>query len=134
MKALGASHGINYKSVPDWGAEAFKLTGGVDHVVEVGGAGTLAQSMQAVGFAGEVALIGVLTREGETFPHPIMMKGALMRGIFVGSGAMALRLNAAIDAGGLKPVVDRVFPFEEAVEAYHYQSSAALFGKVVIRI
>ena len=134
VKALGASYGINYREVADWGAQAFKLVGGVTHVVEVGGAGTLAQSMQAVGFAGEVALIGVLTREGETFPHPIMMKGASMRGIFVGSAAMAARLNACIDAHGIKPVVDRVFAFEEAVEAYRYQSSGALFGKVVIAV
>ncbi|MDB5719327.1 MAG: NAD(P)-dependent alcohol dehydrogenase [Sphingomonas bacterium] len=134
VKALGASHGINYRTTPDWGVQASKLTGGVDHVVEVGGAGTLAQSMQAVGYGGEVALIGVLTREGDTSPHAIMLKGASLRGIFVGNGAMAQRLNAAIDASAIKPVVDRVFAFEDAADAYRYQSSAALFGKVVIRV
>jgi len=135
VKALGALHGINYRTVGDWGAEVVRATGrGVDHVVEVGGVGTLAQSMQAVGFAGEVALIGVLTREGDTTPHALMMKGASLRGIFVGSRVMAERLNAAVDANGIKPVIDKVFPFEEAAEAYQYQSSAALFGKVVIRV
>lgn len=134
VAALGAQHGINYRSVADWGAAAAKLSGGIDHVVEVGGTGTLAQSMQAVGFNGEVSLIGVLTHGGDTAPHALMMKGASLRGIFVGNGAMAERLNACIDANGIKPVIDRVFPFEEAVEAYRYQASSALFGKVVIRV
>jgi len=136
VKELGAAHGINYRNTTDWGSAAAKLTGGtgVDHVVEVGGVGTLAQSMQAVGFNGEVALIGVLTREGETGPHALMMKGASIRGIFVGSRGMAQRLNAAIDADGIKPVIDKVFAFEDAAEAYRYQSSAALFGKVVIQV
>lgn len=134
VKALGASDGINYRQVEAWGAEAFRLTGGIDHVVEVGGVGTLAQSMQAVGFAGEVALIGVLTRQGDTAPHGLMMKGASLRGIFVGSGVMAERLNACIDANGIKPVVDKVFAFEDALDAYRYQASSALFGKVVIRL
>jgi NADPH:quinone reductase-like Zn-dependent oxidoreductase len=102
--------------------------------VEVGGTGTLAQSMQAVGFNGEVSLIGVLTHGGDTGPHALMMKGASLRGIFVGSGVMAERLNACIDANGIKPVVDRVFPFDQAVEAYRYQASSALFGKVVIAV
>ncbi|MBC7985535.1 MAG: NAD(P)-dependent alcohol dehydrogenase [Sphingomonadaceae bacterium] len=136
VRALGAAHGINYRAVESWGAEAARLSGktGVEHVVEVGGAGTLAQSMAAVGFTGEVALIGVLTREGDTAPHALMLKGASLRGIFVGSRGMAERLNAAIDANGIRPVVDRVFAFEEAVEAYRYQASEALFGKVVIRV
>jgi NADPH:quinone reductase-like Zn-dependent oxidoreductase len=134
VRALGAAHGINYRAVEGWGAEAARLSGktGVEHVVEVGGAGTLAQSMAAVGFTGEVALIGVLTREGDTSPQALMLKGASLRGIFVGSRGMAERLNAAIDANGIRPVVDRVFAFDEAVEAYRYQASEALFGKVVI--
>jgi NADPH:quinone reductase-like Zn-dependent oxidoreductase len=136
VKALGAVHGINYKTTPEWGPEAARLAGGgVDHVVEVGGAGTLAQSMQAVGFNGEVALIGVLTQGGgDTFPHAIMLKGASIRGIFVGSRRMAERLNALIDTVGAKPVIDKVFPFEQAADAYRYQSSGALFGKVVIAV
>jgi len=134
VKALGADHLINYKTNPDWGAEAARLTGGIDHVIEVGGAGTLAQSIQAVGFAGEIALIGVLTREGDTSPQGLMFKGASIRGIFVGSKGMAERLNTFVDAHAIKPVIDRVFPVEQALEAYRYQSSAALFGKVVITL
>jgi len=135
VKALGASDGVNYKTQPEWGAAAAALVGGgFNHVVEVGGVGTINQSMQATGFNGEVSLIGVLTHEGNTNPHALMMKGASIRGIFVGSGSMAERLNAAIDVGGIKPVIDRLFAFDDAIDAYRYQSSAALFGKVVIRI
>lgn len=135
VKALGADHVINYRTTPEWGAEAAQLAGGgVDKVVEVGGAGTLSQSIAAVGFAGEIALIGVLTREGDTNPHGLMFKGASIRGIFVGSRGMAERLNAFIDAHGIKPVVDRAFPIEQAMDAYSYQSSPGLFGKVAITL
>ncbi len=135
VKQLGADAVVNYREVPAWGAEAAKLAGGgFNHVVEVGGAGTLAQSIAAVGFAGEIALIGVLTREGDTSPHGLMFKGASIRGIFVGSKGMAERLNAFVDAHGIKPVIDRTFPMEQALDAYRYQSSAALYGKVVITL
>jgi len=135
VAALGAAATINYVATHDWGKAAAQCSGkpGVEHVVEVGGAGTLAQSFQAVGFNGEVALIGVLTRSGETGPHGLMLKGASLRGIFVGSAGMARRLNAFIDKHQIKPVVDRVFDFEDAKAAYAYQASSALFGKVVIR-
>lgn len=135
VKALGADEIINYREVPEWGAAAAKLAGGgVDHVVEVGGAGTLAQSIAAVGFNGEIALIGVLTREGNTNPHGLMFKGGSIRGIFVGSRGMASRLHCFIDAHGIKPVIDRTFGIEQALDAYRYQSSSALFGKVVITL
>jgi NADPH:quinone reductase-like Zn-dependent oxidoreductase len=132
VKALGADATINYRATPDWGAEAMRLTGGLDHIVEVGGQGTMAQSMQAIGFGGEIAIIGVLSRDGNVTPRDMMFKAGRMRGIFVGSADMAIRLNAAIDANGFKPVVDRVFDFAEAKAAYAYQSSPDLFGKVVI--
>jgi NADPH:quinone reductase-like Zn-dependent oxidoreductase len=135
VKALGADHVINYRTTPEWGAEAARLAGGgVDKVVEVGGAGTLKQSIAAVGFAGEIALIGVLTREGDTSPHGLMFKGASIRGIFVGSKGMAQRLNAFVDAHGIKPVVDRSFSMEGLKDAFAYQSSAGLFGKVAITL
>jgi NADPH:quinone reductase-like Zn-dependent oxidoreductase len=133
--ALGADKTINYREVPAWGTTAADLSGGgVDHVVEVGGAGTLKQSITAVGFGGEIALIGVLTREGDTNPHPLMFKGGSIRGIFVGSRGMASRLNAFIDTHAIKPVIDRTFGIEQALDAYRYQSSSALFGKVVITL
>jgi NADPH:quinone reductase-like Zn-dependent oxidoreductase len=132
-RKLGADFTLNYKSEPQWGARAAALAGGgIDHVVEVGGLGTLAQSMQAVGFGGEIALIGVLSMQGDTNPMPLMIKGASLRGIFVGSAAMAQELNAFIEAHQLKPVVDRVFDFADARAAYAYQASGELFGKVVI--
>jgi NADPH:quinone reductase-like Zn-dependent oxidoreductase len=134
VKALGADILVNYRTTPEWGAEIARITGGVDHVVEVGGAGTLQQSFTAVGFNGEVALIGVLTREGNSNPHTLMFKGASLRGIFVGSAGMARRLNAFIDAHAIKPVIDRVFDFTDAKAAYAYQASPDLFGKVVIAI
>ncbi|WP_298291267.1 NAD(P)-dependent alcohol dehydrogenase [Novosphingobium sp.] len=135
VKAMGADHVINYRTTPEWGAEAARLAGGgVDKVVEVGGAGTLKQSIAAVGFAGEIALIGVLTREGDTNPHGLMFKGASIRGIFVGSKGMAQRLNAFVDAHGIKPVVDRSFAMDALKDAFAYQSSAGLFGKVAITL
>ena len=98
MRKLGADATLNYKSEPQWGARAAELAGGtIHHVVEVGGLGTLAQSMQAVGFGGEIALIGVLSMQGDGNPMPLMLKGASVRGIFVGSAAMAQELNAFVD-------------------------------------
>jgi NADPH:quinone reductase-like Zn-dependent oxidoreductase len=134
VKALGADAVINYRTTPAWGVEAARITGGVDHVVEVGGQGTLAQSMQAIGFNGEIAIIGVLSREGNVTPRDMMFKAGRMRGIFVGSAVMARSLNTAIDANGIKPVVDKVFGFDDAKAAYAYHASPALFGKTVIRI
>ncbi|TLY59412.1 MAG: NAD(P)-dependent alcohol dehydrogenase [Gammaproteobacteria bacterium] len=133
VRQLGADATLNYKSEREWGARAAELAGGtIDHVVEVGGLGTLAQSIQAVGFGGEIALIGVLSMQGDANPMPLMVKGASLRGIFVGSAAMARDLNAFVDAHRVKPVVDRVFDFADAKAAYAYQSSGELFGKVVI--
>jgi NADPH:quinone reductase-like Zn-dependent oxidoreductase len=134
VKALGADAVINYRTTTAWGEEVARITGGVDHVVEVGGQGTLAQSMQAIGYNGEIAIIGVLSLEGNVTPRDLMFKGGRMRGIFVGSAAMARSLNTAIDANGIKPVVDRVFAFDEAKAAYAYHASPALFGKTVITI
>ena len=132
VRQLGADATLKYTE-REWGARAAELAGGtIDHVVEVGGLGTLAQSMQAVGFGGEIALIGVLSMQGDANPMALMLKGASLRGIFVGSAAMARDLNAFVDAHRVKPVVDRVFDFADAKAAYAYQSSGELFGKVVI--
>jgi NADPH:quinone reductase-like Zn-dependent oxidoreductase len=135
-RVLGASQGINYRRTPDWEKEVLRLTDdrGVDVVVEVGGPGTLARSMQAVAYGGKVTLIGVLAGlQGETNPHPIMRKGASMHGIFVGSRAMFERMNEAIEANDIHPVIDKVFEFEQAADAYRHQQGGA-FGKVVIRV
>jgi NADPH:quinone reductase-like Zn-dependent oxidoreductase len=136
VKALGASEGINYRTTPEWGEQVRQLTGGrgVDHVVEVGGAGTLAQSLKAVRTAGHVALIGVLSGYGQFNPLPILMKGIRVSGIYVGSREMFEAMNRAIALHGLRPIVDRVFGFEEAAEAFRHMESAAHFGKIVIRM
>ena len=133
--AMGASDGINYKATPGWADRVRELTGGVgvDHVVEVGGAGTLGQSLRAVRVAGQISLIGVLTGRGEVDPTPMLMKAVRVQGIYVGSGAMFAAMNRAIALHGLRPVVDRVFPFEQAREALAYMESQAHFGKIVIR-
>jgi NADPH:quinone reductase-like Zn-dependent oxidoreductase len=130
---LGASDGINYRATPEWGAAARHLTAdrGVDHVVEVGGAGTLPQALHAVRHGGHISLIGILTG-GEFNPIPILMKGVCVQGIFVGSCEMFEAMNRAIDLNKLKPVVDRVFPFAELPQALGYMESGSHFGKIVI--
>lgn len=136
-RALGADETINYKREPDWERAVLDLTGGqgADHVVELGGAGTLPRSYQAVGPRGEISLIGVLTLpDGDLSPYALMFKGATLRGIFVGDKSLFMGLNRAIEVNGLKPVIDTVFEFDDAVEAYNYLRSAQHFGKVVIRI
>jgi NADPH:quinone reductase-like Zn-dependent oxidoreductase len=136
VAAMGASDGINYKHTPDWEAAVRKLTGGsgVDHVVEVGGAGTLGKSLKAVRAGGRISLIGVLSGAGDVNFLPILMKNVQVQGIFVGSRAMFEAMNRAITLHRLRPVVDRVFEFDQAAEALAYLASGAHFGKVVIRV
>jgi NADPH:quinone reductase-like Zn-dependent oxidoreductase len=133
--ALGASDGINYKTTPDWEEPVLQLTGrtGVDHVVEVGGAGTLGKSLRAVRVGGHVSLIGVLSGRGEVDPISILMRSVRVQGIFVGSREIFEAMNRAISLHKLQPIVDRVFPFAEAPAAVRYMESGAHFGKIVIR-
>jgi NADPH:quinone reductase-like Zn-dependent oxidoreductase len=136
-RALGASDGINYVRTPAWDEEVRTLTGGrgVDCVVEVGGAGTLNRSFQSLAQGGRVVLIGVLTgRAGDINPYTLMPKHGSLHGIFVGDREMFEEMNRAIALHGITPVVDRVFPFEEAAAAYRYQASGRFVGKVVIRL
>jgi NADPH:quinone reductase-like Zn-dependent oxidoreductase len=136
-KQMGAAHGINYKRTPDWDKAAVELTGGigVDQVIEVGGAGTFARSLGAIRTNGRVSLIGSgLSGSAEINPQLILSKRANVQGISVGSTQMFEAMNRAIAAGGLKPVIDKVFPFDDAKAAYRYLESAAHFGKVVIRM
>jgi NADPH:quinone reductase-like Zn-dependent oxidoreductase len=135
-RKMGASDGINYKTTPEWDAAARKLTDGigVDHIVEVGGAGTLARSFKAVRMGGRISLIGVLGGAGDVGFVPVLMKNIQVQGIFVGSRAMFEAMNRAIVLHQLRPVVDRVFAFEEAPAALRHLESGAHFGKVVIRV
>jgi NADPH:quinone reductase-like Zn-dependent oxidoreductase len=133
---MGASDGINYKATPEWDRVTRDLTGGqgVDMIVEVGGAGTLPLSTRAVKLGGYIALIGVLSGGGEFNPIPLLMKNIRLQGIFVGSVRMFESMLKAIEVSKLHPVVDRVFPFDQAVAALKYLESGAHFGKVVIAI
>jgi NADPH:quinone reductase-like Zn-dependent oxidoreductase len=136
VKEFGASDVINYKSVPDWEKKVLEITGrrGVDHVVEVGGAGTLPKSLRAVRMGGHISLIGVLTGAGEANPLPAVMKNIRIQGIYVGSREMFEAMNSAVTFNQLHPVIDRVFSFEETKEAFGHMESGAHFGKVVIRL
>ncbi len=137
IKQLGADETINYKTTPDWEKQVYQLTNrtGVDHVVEVGGAGTLPKSLQAVRIGGRISLIGVLSGRGsEIDPMPILFKSLTVQGIYVGSREMFEAMNQTIQQHQIKPIIDRIFPFNEAREAYRYLKSAAHFGKVVISL
>jgi NADPH:quinone reductase-like Zn-dependent oxidoreductase len=136
IRKMGASDGINYKTTPGWDKRVRELTGGqgADIIVEVGGAGTLPLSTRAIKLGGYIALIGVLTGGGEFNPIPLLMKNIRLQGIFVGSVSMFDSMLKAIESSQLRPVVDRVFRFDQAVEALKYLESGAHFGKVVIAI
>jgi NADPH:quinone reductase-like Zn-dependent oxidoreductase len=136
-RALGAADTINYRSHPAWEEEVLRLTAGrgVDHVVEVGGVGTLARSFKAVATSGTVSLIGVLAgREGDTNPQILLAKAARLQGIFVGSRRMFEDMNRAFAVNEVRPVIDRVFSFDQAAEAYAHQLAGAHFGKIVISV
>ncbi len=138
-RSLGADVTINYKQRPDWSKAVLEAAGGegADHVVDLGGVGTLPQSDQCVAAGGEIAMIGVITRpEGDLSPYPLMFKGASLRGIFVGRSGREpfAALLRALAQNRIEPVIDRAFAFDEAPQAYAYLASAQHFGKVVIRI
>jgi NADPH:quinone reductase-like Zn-dependent oxidoreductase len=136
VKKMGAHETINYKTNPDWEKSVLELTNGVgvDHVVELGGAGTLARSLKAVKMGGQISLIGVLAGGGDMNPMPVLMKNVRLQGIFVGSRQMFEEMNTAITLPELKPVIDRTFSFDQVKDALKHMESGAHFGKIVIRI
>ena len=137
MKALGADHVINYKETPEWGRKAFELTGGrgVDEVVEIGGPGTMAQSIQACRVGGHISLIGVLTGvSGEVPTAAFFSKNLTMSGITVGSGEHQEDMIAAIEASNIKPVLDKDFPLDQIADAFAHQASQQHFGKITLSI
>jgi NADPH:quinone reductase-like Zn-dependent oxidoreductase len=134
-RELGAAHGINYKATPDWDKAAVEWSGGgVDHVVEIGGPGTLAQSLRAIRLGGKITMIGVLAGAAEINPMAIFARRANVQGISVGSAQMFEAMNRAIAASGMRPIIDKVFPFDEASAAFRHLQSARHFGKVVIAV
>ena len=135
LKALGADHVINYKDTPEWGKAAKALTGGrgVDEIVEIGGPGTLTQSIAAARIGGHISLIGVLTgMTGEVPTAALFSANITLSGITVGSHAQQENMIAAIEANDIHPVIDRIFPLEELGKAFAYQASQAHFGKIVV--
>ncbi|CAM4167696.1 NAD(P)-dependent alcohol dehydrogenase [Paenibacillus alkaliterrae] len=135
-KALGADFGINYRSVPGWDKAVLELTGGrgADLVVDLGGAATLNQSLGALRVGGQISLIGILsgTRVDGFNIVSALVKQARLQGINVGSREMFETMNRAVAQHNLRPVIDRVFPFERSVEALRYLVKGTHFGKVCI--
>lgn len=137
LKALGADELINYKDVPAWGAKALELTDGrgVDTVVEIGGAGTLDQSMVATRVGGHVALIGVLTGiVGPVKTALLMSKNLRVQGLTVGSRAQQLAMIAGVEANFIRPILDQHFPLENLADAFRHQIANAHFGKIIVDI
>ncbi|MBP9663602.1 MAG: NAD(P)-dependent alcohol dehydrogenase, partial [Pyrinomonadaceae bacterium] len=135
IRELGADETINYSETENWDDAVLDLTDGrgVDHVVEVGGTGTLTRSVKSVRVGGHIALIGALDTSGGFNPIPIFMKGIRVQGIFIGSRRMFEDMNAKISSSGMRPVIDRTFDFDEAKEALMYMAASSHFGKIVVR-
>lgn len=134
-RLLGVDELINYRQTPEWGEKVLALTGGhgVDHVVEVGGPGTLAQSIKSVRVGGHIALIGVLTgREGEVPTMELMAKQARIQGLIVGSRRLQQEYITALEQNNIRPIIDRSFKLEQLADAFRFQESGNHFGKIVI--
>ena len=136
LKEIGADETINYKEQPDWEKTVLGLTGGlgVDHAVEVGGADTLPRSIKATRFGGHIALIGALSGSATFDPVSVFMKSVRVSGIYTGSKRVFEQFNKAVSVNRLRPVIDRVFSFDEARQALRHMERGSHFGKIVIRI
>ena len=137
LRDMGADETINYKETEAWGTKALELTGGagVDTVVEVGGAGTLGQSMHAARIGGHIALLGVLAGvAGPVQTALLFSKNLRVQGLTVGSRAHQLAMIAGIEANGIRPVIDRHFSLEHLADAFRHQESGHHFGKIAVDI
>ncbi|GAA5175733.1 MULTISPECIES: zinc-dependent alcohol dehydrogenase family protein [Halomonadaceae] len=135
LRELGADHTLNYKREPEWGKRVKQLTDGrgVDHVIEVGGPGTLPQSIDAVRIGGHIALIGVLTgRGGEVPTAKLMARQASLKGLIVGSRQDQIEMIRGIEVSGLRPVIDRRFRLDEIADAFRHQEGQRHFGKICL--
>ena len=135
-RALGADETLNYRSTPEWGAAVMELTGGIgaNHVVELGGPGTLAQSIEAVAVGGQIALIGVLTGfDGPVPTAALMFKNARLQGLLVGSRANQRDYVAALEQNGIRPVIDRTYQYSQLAEAFEYQLTGSHMGKICVQ-
>jgi NADPH:quinone reductase-like Zn-dependent oxidoreductase len=137
LTQMGAASTIDYKADAKWGdtARAAAGTGGVDLVVEVGGAGTFDQSIASLRYGGHMSLLGILAgTQGPINTYAIFHKNVRIRGVYVGSVAMFERLVRVLEQSSIDPIIDRVFSFEETRAAYEHLASGAHFGKIVIRV
>ena len=136
-KTMGLDAGLNYRQSPEWAKWVLKETSnrGADLIVEVGGAGTFSQSLQAVRYGGTVAQIGVLSQSEQPLPIPLILhRQVRIQGIYVGSRAHFEAMNRAIVASRTQPVVDQIYAFDQAREALKCMEKGAHFGKIVIRV
>jgi NADPH:quinone reductase-like Zn-dependent oxidoreductase len=138
-RSLGLDEGCNYKSRPDWSKWVAETTAniGADRIIEVGGASTFGQSLRATRVGGTITQIGILSGAATSDPialTPILHKQLRVQGIYVGSRAMFEQMNSTITKAGLHPVIDKVFEFAQAGEAFTHMESASHFGKIVIRV
>lgn len=136
-KAMGADHVINYRKEPEWGSKVLELTGGtgVDHTIEVGGPGTLAQSIEATRIGGHIALIGILTGvAGDVPTAKLMGKQQRLQGLVVGSRQQQLDMIEFINEHQIIPVIDRTYPLEELAGAFKHQQDGQHFGKIVVGV
>ena len=137
LRALGAEHTINYREVPKWGEQALAITDGrgVDLVVEVGGPGTVPQSVRAITFGGCISMIGVLTGyAGEVPTTELFQKNGRISGITVGSRRHQQDMIAAVEANDLQPVIDSSYPLARLAEAFRHQESQRHFGKICVTL
>jgi NADPH:quinone reductase-like Zn-dependent oxidoreductase len=137
LQQLGASDLINYREIENWGEEVRKLTDGrgVDVVIEVGGSGTVGQSVRAVAVGGHISMIGVLTGFSGDFPTAgLMQKNAVLHGITVGSRQHQLDMIEAVESTGIEPVIDSSWPLAELADAFRHQESQRHFGKICVTI
>lgn len=135
-RQLGADATVNYRSQPQWAEQVLALTGGkgVDHVIELGGPGTLAQSIQAVRVGGHISLIGVLTgRQGDVPTALLMAKQVRLQGLIVGSRRQQQEYVAALEQAGVRPLIDRTFALEQLAEAFELQTRSTHFGKICVQ-
>jgi NADPH:quinone reductase-like Zn-dependent oxidoreductase len=134
-RALGADHTLNYRSIPEWGAEVVRLTGGrgVDHVLDLGGPGTLPQSITACRLGGQISLIGTLTGFAGQVPTAAMMRRQIrLQGLIVGSRTQQQEMVRGLNTTGIRPVIDRRFGLADLAEAFRYEESNRHFGKICL--
>ena len=137
LAALGADHGINYRTNPEWGAAVRELTGGIgaDLVLDIGGQSTIEQSVAACRMAGQILVVGSTANAAPVLPlRDVVMHHIRITGMAVGSVAQLAELVGFVEQHGLRPVIDRTYPLEQLGEAFRYQLSGHHLGKIVIDI